>query len=36
MDDLKQNRLNGGARAKFIASMCSAIVGEQIVRKYLF
>ena len=25
MDDLKQNRLSGGARSKFIASMCSAI-----------
>ena len=25
MDDLKLNRLSGGARAKFIASVCSAI-----------
>ena len=25
MDDLKQNRLSGGARPKFISSVCSAI-----------
>ena len=25
MDDLKLNRLSGGARAKFVASVCSAI-----------